>query len=90
MKELDEALVEVQRRIGLVSARAINCTRVDELVAAEQAAMDAVRAAMLATHVDACMMLGPQPLLENAGQPRASCGDGWYCNRAKEIQELGR
>ena len=55
----------------------------------------AVRAAMLAAHVDACEEFiykasvaeytSSQPISE-----KQRCGDDWYCDKAIEIQELGR
>jgi hypothetical protein len=45
-------------------------------------------AARLAGHVDACGAAGRTA--SGKGWRRRECGDGWYCEKAKEIQELGR
>ena len=55
-------------------------------LAAEDELDDAVRAGFLTAHVDACrrfkaVMYGPN----------VKCSqDGWYCDTAKEIEELGK
>ncbi len=75
---IEEAAVEVQRRVGLVSARAINCTRVDELVAAERAVMEAVRAGFLA-------------VLDEAKECVVPPSAGWDDEALRErIEELGK
>ena len=42
----------------------------------------AVRAAMMAAHVDACEVVPPD------GVPVFHCGDGWLCDTAKRIEDL--
>lgn len=50
-------------------------------------AQAAVRAAMLVAHVDACVK-GKSTELTTEPTHYHNCGDGWYCERAREIQAL--
>ena len=54
----------------------------------------AVRAGFLAAHVGACLQVKPDlpsnaTLVQRTGS-LIRCGDGWYCEKAKEIEELGK
>ena len=44
------------------------------------------QARALAAHVDACEKYGGGAF----GKSAVDCGDGWYCEVAKEIEQLGR
>ena len=47
----------------------------------------AIDAYALAAHVDACQREGPPPSYADM-YFTPKCGDGWYCDKAKEIEEL--
>ena len=49
----------------------------------EQAA--AVRAGFLAAHVDTC---GARQNTDEGWRRGPACGDGWLCDKAREIEEL--
>ena len=45
----------------------------------------------LAAHVEACIERCDDRASRDAGfQFHTDCGDGWYCEKGKEIEELGR
>ena len=45
----------------------------------------------LQAHVDACERVGIASTADkNRTFPYVVCGDGWYCDKAKRIEELGR
>ena len=55
----------------------------------------AVRAALLVAHVEACgdcVEVGelPSDARGHAASVYTYCGDRWYCDKAKAIQELGK